>query len=42
VTFDIEGIPVSTLTVDLGEPGLPGLEDLVQRIAALVGLPAVA
>lgn len=41
VTFDIEGTPVSILTVDLNSSGLAGLSKLAQRIEELtVGLTA--
>jgi 5-methylcytosine-specific restriction enzyme subunit McrC len=33
VTFSIEGVPVSIVTVDLRQAGLPALDGLVQRVA---------
>ena len=36
VTFEIEGVPISIVTVDLQEAGLPGLESLVTRVATFV------
>jgi 5-methylcytosine-specific restriction enzyme subunit McrC len=42
VTFDIEGISVCILTVDLRQPGLPDLQSLVQAVSALARVPKVA
>jgi 5-methylcytosine-specific restriction enzyme subunit McrC len=42
VTFDIEGISVSLVTVDLEQPKLQGLETLAQTIAALAKVPLLA
>jgi len=36
VVFDIEGIAVSLLTVDLSEPGLPGLHALAAKVETLL------
>jgi 5-methylcytosine-specific restriction endonuclease McrBC regulatory subunit McrC len=41
-TFDIKGVRVSLVTVDLREPGLVSLERLVERVSALAGLPVAA
>lgn len=41
-TFDIEGIRVSIVTVDLQEPGLESLDTLVEAVAALVNTEAAA
>jgi 5-methylcytosine-specific restriction endonuclease McrBC regulatory subunit McrC len=41
-TFDIKGVRVSLVTVDLREPGLTSLEKLVERVTALAHLPVAA
>ncbi len=39
VTFELEGIQITLLTVDLSRPDLAGLADLAERIGALIGAP---
>ena len=38
VTFDIEGVPVSIVTVDLEQPDLAALDGLADRVADLAGV----
>jgi hypothetical protein len=35
VTYDIRGVPVSILTVDLNAPNLAGMDRLTERIGEL-------
>jgi 5-methylcytosine-specific restriction enzyme subunit McrC len=42
VTFEVEDVRVSILTIDLKEPGLPALDALVARVAELGGLLVAA
>jgi 5-methylcytosine-specific restriction endonuclease McrBC regulatory subunit McrC len=42
VSFDIEGIRVSILTVDLREQGLKGLDKLAEAVAGLCNIHAAA
>ena len=40
--FDIEGVPVSLVTVDLEQPDLAALDELVDRVADLAGVVIAA
>ncbi len=42
VTFDIEGIRISIVTVDLQEPGLESLDKFVEAVAAMMNTEAAA
>ena len=42
VSFDIGGVPVRLMTVDLSEPGRAGLDTLLERIQSLLAPPVAA